>query len=273
MCNGKKEYSKAHTAANLSLYLYKRMYGDSHQHHIGFCYNEVRRAHDGLDNPQKAAVYYTLAADTLEPLGQSNGMIYFNLGHAQLKLGETKNAEKSFRRAQHILSTRPEIQHSNLGDIKTQTAMILKSGDRHQEANSYFQAGLDMYDIADHLNYANAGKCFNEVRDYYQQEVNVNVHSLVLAGLYAVKFEEFGSHSAEDLLLTCKHHCARITNDETESVMTSFFEALRVTLVSFTLRVIKKWAARCLEIIQIINPDEPMPVYQFKTGDGTRFYL
>ena len=112
----------------------------------------------------KAKEYYRLATEIVEPLGHWSSMLYFNMGRTQVHLCEYEDAERCFRKAQHILVSQPDIDHSNLGDIKTEIGMLLKSRRNHDEAFRYFQAGYDVYDIADHLYYA--GKCWGEVREY-----------------------------------------------------------------------------------------------------------
>ena len=130
-----------------------------------------------------------------------------------------------------------------------------------------------MYDIADHLYYA--GKCFNELREYQieisaRDTLNYNIYMEAYGIAYITAMCTPQKDTIENLLLCSKY----IYSDSLEqNLLSSRAEAHRTVIVSLSLRVIKKWAARNLKITRIINPDDPMPVYEFESWDGKHFYL
>ena len=87
--------------------------------------------------------------------------------------------------------------------------MILKSRGNHDKAFRYFQAGYDVYDIADHLYYA--GKCWNEVREYLHKQpkymYTTNTYSC-LCWLYQAPNQE--NEDIEKLHSECVRVCKHI---------------------------------------------------------------
>ena len=149
--------------------------------------------------------------------------------------------------------------------------MLLKSRGNHDEALRYFQAGYDVYDIADHLYHA--GKCWGEVREYMYMKseymYTTNIYScLCLLCLSPNQKDE----DIEKLHFKCEsiYKSIKINNERTMRDEAQFWE---LTLVSLTLRMIKKWAVRNMKVLRVINPDDPMPVYELELCKGTSFYL
>ena len=218
---------------------------ESHQHNIGYCYNSVANAYHQLKKMSKAREYYRLAMEIVEPLGHWNPMLYFNMGHTQVQLCEYEDAERSFRKAQYILVSQPDIDNCNIGEIKTQIGMLLKS--QGNEAFRYFQAGYDMYDIADHLYYA--GKCWGKVKEYIYMKSEymhtTNIYScLCLLCLSPNQEDEVIEKLHSECERICKH--IKISNECAMRDQAHFWE---LALVSLTLRMIKKWAVRNMKIL------------------------
>ena len=263
----KKDYNAALKLAEESLGLYHKLYGsDSCHQEIAYCYSLIASCHVGMEKRLDAIRYNKLAVDILESMDHYNGMLHSNIAHIQLKLGRKAEAEKSFRRAQRILSTQPTIDHSYLGDIKKEIGILLKARGDREGSVRYFRAGLDMYDIADHLYYA--GKCINELQE---NQIEISARDILdcdIVHLMAMRTPQ--EDTIENLLLWSKY-IYRVSLEQ--NLLSTRAEACRTTIVSLSLRVIKKWAARNLKIIRIINPDDPMPVYEFESWDGKHFYL
>ena len=267
----KNDYKMALKLAEESLGLYHQLYGsDSCHQEIAYCYSLIANCYVGMEKRSEAIRYNKLAVEILESMDHYNGMLHINIAHIQLRLGRKAEAEKSFRRAQRILSTQPSIDHSSLGDIKKEIGILLKARGDREGSVRYFRAGLDMYDIADHLYYA--GKCINELREHQIEISARDILDYSIAYTYIMAMRTPQEDTIENLLL-CSKDIYWTSLEQNLLSSRAEAEAYRTIIVSLSLRVIKKWAARNLKIIRIINPDDPMPVYEFESWDGKHFYL